>query len=84
MSGNKTRDGINILGIVRLLGQLSGISIRQGNSHPYIAIRDGMRPCPIATSTDAKTMLVPWIAQATGYSNRQSIYSSLKSGEWYL
>ena len=82
MAGNKTRDGIRISEIVKLLNQLPGVGIRQGNNHPFIAIRDGLRPCPIAASTDAKTMLVPWIAQATGY-NRQSIYSSLRNGEWY-
>ncbi|MEK6942866.1 MAG: hypothetical protein AABX00_02280 [Nanoarchaeota archaeon] len=82
MAGNRTNDGIRISDIIRLLSQLPGINIRQGSNHPYIAIRDGMRPCPIAASTNAKTMLVPWIAQATGY-NRQSIYSSLRSGEWY-
>jgi len=81
MGGNKTRDGINLSTIVRMLSQISGINIRQGTNHPYIAVYDGLRPCPIAASTDAKRMLVPWIESATGYERRQ-IYSSLKSGEW--
>ena len=82
MAGNKTSDGISISAIVKFLGQLPNIGIKQGSNHPYLATKDGMRPCPIATSTNAKTMLVPWVAQATGY-DKKSVYSSLKSGEWY-
>ncbi len=79
---NKTRDGIKLTQIVRALAKISGIEIRKGTKHPYIAMYQGLRPCPVAASTDAKKMLVPWIEQATGY-ERNSIYSSLKSGEWY-
>ncbi|MBI2558685.1 hypothetical protein HYW20_05155 [Candidatus Woesearchaeota archaeon] len=82
MAGNKTSDGISISAIVKLLGQLPGVSIRQGSNHPFIAVKDGMRPCPIATSTNAKIMLVPWVAEATGY-DRKAIYSSFRSGGWY-
>jgi hypothetical protein len=82
MGGKKTRDGIRLSVIVRLLAELSGVQIRDGRNHPHIAMADGMRTCPIATSTNARRMLVPWIARVTGYTPR-NIYSSLKSGEWY-
>ncbi|OGI75634.1 hypothetical protein A3D36_01760 [Candidatus Nomurabacteria bacterium RIFCSPHIGHO2_02_FULL_36_29] len=83
MSGNKTRDGMIISSIVKSLNQIPGVTVRSGTNHPFVANRDGLRPCPIAASTDAKRMVVPWVAQATGYSNRNSIYDSLRNGEWY-
>ena len=82
MGGKKTRDGIKLSVIVRLLTELSAVQIRDGRNHPYIAMADGMRACPIATSTDARRMLVPWVARVTGYT-RRDIYSSLRRGEWY-
>ncbi|MBN1645226.1 hypothetical protein JW851_04310 [Candidatus Woesearchaeota archaeon] len=79
---NKTRDGIKLTQIIQMLTKLSGVEIRKGKKHPYIAMYNGLRPCPVAASTDAKTMIVPWIEQASGY-ERNNIYSSLKSGKWY-
>jgi hypothetical protein len=78
---NKTRDGIKLTQIVRALAKLSGIEIRKGTKHPYIAMFDGLRPCPVAASTDAKKMLVPWVEQAIGYT-RKEIYTALRTGEW--
>ena len=83
MAGNKTIDGIKIQALVKMLGKIPQISVREGSKHPYIAISDGIRPCPIATSTNVKTMVVPWLAQVIGY-NSKSIYNSIRCGEWYL
>ena len=83
MAGNKTTDGLPISLLVKLLNQIPGVTIRPGTNHPYVANFDGLRPCPIAASTDAKRMVVPWVAQITGYTNKTSIYESLRLGEWY-
>ena len=82
MSGNKTIDGLRIEQIARMMLNVPGIEIRRGTNHPFIAVKAGLRPCPIATSTHAKRMIVPWLAQATGYNDRKCIYDSLKLGEW--
>lgn len=81
MAGNKTIDGLRIEQIARMMLNIPGIEIRKGTNHPFVAIKSGLRPCPIATSTNAKKMIVPWLAQATGY-NRNCIYDSLRLGEW--
>jgi len=82
MAGHKTRDGIKLSKIVKMLEQLQGVEIRSGTKHPFIATSDGARPCPIATSTDAKRMLTPWVADVTGMT-KATVYSSLKDGTWY-
>ena len=82
MAGKKTRDGIKLAKIVKMLEKLPGVEIRSGTKHPYVARFDGARPCPIATSTDAKKMLTPWVADVTGM-EKALVYSSLKDGSWY-
>ena len=81
MGGKKTIDGIKLGQIVNLLSKLSGVVVRNGAKHPYVAEIDGKDPCPIATTTDAKKMVVPWVAKVTGY-DRKKIYKSLKKGTW--
>ncbi len=81
MAGNKTRDGIRLTDIVRAVSGVDGISIRGGTSHQYILNYAGMRPCPLATSTDAKRMIVPWLYAITNY-DRSRIYESLRNGRW--
>ena len=79
----KTRDGLKLRKIIRVLEALAGVSIRQGSNHPYVAYRQGYSvPCPVAASTDAKRMIVPWIKQATGYQNSNEIYNALRNGGW--
>lgn len=59
MGGNKTRDGLKLNMVIKMLEKLPEVSIRPGRNHPNIAMKDGLRPCPIATSTDVKQMVVP-------------------------
>ena len=80
MAGNKTRDGIRLTNIVRIAEQI-GARIRDGTNHPYILNYDGVRPCPIATSTHAGRMVAPWIANATGRS-KQEAYTAMRQGYW--
>lgn len=82
MGGNKSRDGIKLSQVVRMLEELPGVKIRDGSKHAFIAQRANQRPCPIAASTDVKRMVVPWIEEATGM-HRDDIYTSLRGGEWY-
>lgn len=82
MGGNKTRDGIKISQVVKMLSKLPGVEIRDGTKHLAMAMAPGQRPCPIAASTDVKRMVVPWIEQITDMS-RNDIYTSLRDGEWY-
>jgi len=83
MSG-KTRDGIKISDILSAARNITGLSIREGTKHPYMLIYPGLRPCPVAESTHAKHMIVPWmrtaIGTAIGYDS-QTIYEGLKTGE---
>jgi hypothetical protein len=79
MAGNKTRDGLKISKVLKVARGL-GASVREaGGSHPYILGFSGMRPCPVASSTDARRMIVPWLQEVTGY-DAQVVYSSLRRG----
>lgn len=80
MAGNKTRDGIRLNDILRAAIQ-AGARIREGNSHAYVLNYEGIRPCPIATSTHAERMVAPWLAQATGRTKHES-YEALRRGYW--
>jgi len=80
MAGNKTRDGIRLTEIIRVATEI-GAQIRSGTNHPYILNYDGLRPCPIATSTHAERMVAPWIAQAAGKS-KQEAYRAMRKGYW--
>lgn len=76
----KTLDGIRLSAIVRMASAIPGIAVREGTKHPYMLLYAGLRPCPVAESTHARRMLVPWLRQATGYSTND-LYASLQSGE---
>jgi hypothetical protein len=80
MAGNKTRDGLRISELLKLATQ-AGARVREGNSHAYILNYGMLRPCPLATSTDAGRMLAPWLAQVTGRS-RYETYEAMRRGEW--
>lgn len=80
MTGNKTQDGINLKDILRAAAE-KGIEIRNGRNHPFILEYPGLRACPVATSTHAKRMLVPWIEKATGIA-REQVYLALRQGYW--
>ena len=81
MAGNRTRDGIRIGRVVRALEGIDGVSIRPGTNHLLVAFAQGStRPCPIATSTHARRMVVPWVKEVTPYSDVNQIYSSLRNG----
>ena len=82
MAGRKTRDGFLISGLTKLVRKIEGISIEQGRNHPVLLKTDGHRPCPLATSTHTRKMLVPWLAQVTGYTPNQ-VYTSIQSGRRY-
>jgi len=83
MARNKTRDGIKLRNVARALRGITGVSIRGGTNHPFIAFAEGYsRPCPLASSTDARRMVVPWIREVTSFTDPNQIYSSLRNGEW--
>ncbi|MFH1802281.1 MAG: hypothetical protein ABH864_02395 [archaeon] len=80
---NKTRDGIRLRTVLSALEKLTGITIRSATNHKYVASMAGYTiPCPIASSTNARTMIVPWIRAHTSYSNAQQIYQALRKGKW--
>jgi len=78
----KTRDGIRLSTIVRMVSELAAVKIREGANHPLILSAYGLRPCPVAQSSHAERMIAPWLEKATGYSKRE-IYSAFRSGCWY-
>ena len=78
--GKKTQDCLSLANIVKAAIQ-AGIGVREGGKHPYNLEYPNMRPCPIAASTHAKRMVVPWIAQALRR-EREEIYTALRQGYW--
>lgn len=79
----KTLDGLRITKVLKALEEI-GATIREGTNHPYIASIEGYeKVCPIAGSTNARTMIVPWIKQKTSY-DTQTIYQALRRGRWNL
>ena len=80
MSQRKTSDGIRHADCLRVAEQ-AGAAIRYGGRHEYILKYENMRPCPLAASTNARTMLAPWLARATGR-DRQEVYEALRRGDW--
>jgi len=84
MAQKRTRDGIKLSKIVRSLEKMPGVSIRSGTKHPYIAKMEGYsRPCPIAGSTHAKKMVVPWLKEVAGITDSHGLYSCLRKGRAY-
>lgn len=78
----KTEDGINLSTIVKAASEMPMVRVREGTKHPIILQADGVQPCPVSTSSDAKRMLSSWLKQVTGYSTDR-IYLALKAGTWY-
>tara|TARA_Y100000310_G_C20643206_1_gene795111 strand:- start:1231 stop:1488 length:258 start_codon:yes stop_codon:yes gene_type:complete len=84
MAQRRTRDGIRLNNIIRCLRGFEGINIRPGRNHNYIANMQGFaRPCPIASSTNARTMIVPWLRQVANVCDSSTIYSCLRNGRTY-
>ena len=77
----QTRDGIRLSNIINIAREIEGLTVREGRNHPYVLNLNGQRPCPVAESTDARRMLVPWFRQATGY-NTNRVYQALQRGSW--
>lgn len=82
MGGKKTRDGIKISSIEKVISEIDGMCMTPGRKHDIKIHFPGMRACPVDTSTDARKMLTPWIVKATGYSS-QDVYQCLREGQWY-
>jgi hypothetical protein len=80
MGGHKTRDGVRLAAILKT-ALLAGAGWKEGTNHPYLLTYQGVRPCPLAASTDAKRMVAPWLAEATGR-DRQETYECLRNGNW--
>jgi hypothetical protein len=81
MAGKKTLDEIKIRGIVKAAIKKPLITYREATNHVYMLNYPGLRPCPVATSTHARRMVVPWVARATGLPT-QEVYTALKRGRW--
>jgi hypothetical protein len=77
MAGNKTRDGIKLSKIVKLALSL-GATVRRGRNHPFVLGYEGVRACPIATSTDARTMAAKWIAGISDYTPLEA-YNAIRA-----
>lgn len=77
----KTLDGLRLSDILRAVKSLPNLSIREGTRHPYLLYSPGLHPCPVASSTHARRMLVPWLKQATGYES-EPLYQALRQGSW--
>mgnify|MGYP003962839607 CR=1 FL=1 len=82
MGGKKTRDGHKISDLTKLIRKIGGIEIVSGSKHPFLLKTENQIACPLGPSTHARQMLVPWLAQATGYQNKE-VYSAIQSRRWY-
>lgn len=78
----KTQDGIKLTNILAAVKDIPGIVVKTGTNHPYLLKYESMQPCPLAKSTHAKRMLVPWLYQVINQ-NKQAIYLGLKKGKIY-
>ena len=81
MGTERTRDGIRISKIIQAVQGIGDLEVRKGTKHLYILNYGNLIPCPVEKSTSARTMLVPWLKQATGF-NRETIYQALRKGRW--
>ncbi len=80
----RTRDGIRINDLVSTLESIPGIRLRSGTRHTYIARMEGFaRPCPLASSTHVRRMVVPWLREVAGITDSRGIYSCLRTGQAY-
>ncbi len=68
--------------IAKAAKKLEGMTVRPGTKHPYIMVHPSMeKSCPVAKTSDAKKMIVPWIMEATGYDHR-TVYQGIRKGKW--
>ena len=75
MGGHKTRDGIKLRNILKIAREIGAI-VREGTNHKYILNYEKLRPCPVAISSDARTMIAPWLSQInnqTPWKNYQAL-----------
>ena len=77
----QTRDGVKLRNIEETVNQIGDITTRKATNHILVLNYPGQISCPIAKSTHARKMLVPWLKKVTGY-NPQKIYQSLQQGKW--
>lgn len=77
----KTKDGIRLSTIIRMAGEIEGVTLKEGTKHPYNLYFPGMRHCAISQSIYAERFIVPWLANVTGY-DKNYVINSLKSGCW--
>ena len=83
INGRKTSDGIRIGKLVKALNDFFEISIVEGSRHALKAIHEGIEPCVIAQSTNARHYVVPWVKKITnGNYDTNQIYTALKKGKW--
>ena len=80
---SKTRDGIKLTDILSAVEKIEGVTIRSGTKHPYMLNYGQLRPCPVAESTHARDMILPWLKQIDVLKqyNKQTIYQGLKQGD---
>ena len=81
MAKNRTRDGMEISRIIRAAME-AGATIRDGKKHASVLNYAGSRPCPIASSTSARHMVAPWLAEIKGCTNKEA-YQAIQTGYWH-
>ena len=79
MGGYRTSDGLGLAKILKFAESV-GATVREGTNHPYVLNYDGLRPCPVASSTNARTMIVPWICEIVDY-RPERVYQGLRKGK---
>lgn len=82
MGGKKTRDGLGIERVarnaIRKFSEL-GIELREATRHPYTISYQGMIPCALASSTDVRRQVAPFIARASnGAYSTNEVYEMLR------
>ena len=78
----KTRDGLGVertaRNVVRTFVDL-GITLREATRHKYAICYQGMIPCALATSTDVRRQVAPFIARASnGAYTPNQVYEMLR------
>jgi hypothetical protein len=82
---SKTRDGLKLSKIISAVRTIPGLEIKSGSNHKYLLSYDGLRPCPVDTSTHIGHMVIPWMKKIESFYgvSKADLYTGMKTGRLY-
>jgi hypothetical protein len=67
----KTADGLKFRRVENAWENAGG-TVRDGRKHPRMLLYAGLRPIPLAKTTDARRMIAPYLAGIIGTTNMEA------------